>query len=101
MSKHTPIGDISIPLGWYMKGAEKKRRSRAIGTLMQTKDEHGTRHWIKLNAEALSPSLLILMSRNGHIESGADAVICNVYAPDAAESKPPAPGAPSEEDGPF
>lgn len=92
MSKHTPIGDISIPLGFYTKDGEKKRRGRNIGTLMETRDEHGVRQWMKLNAEVLSPSVLILMSRNGYIEGGADAVILNVYPPD----KPAASGSPAK-----
>lgn len=103
MSQHTPLGDLSLPIGHYLKDGDKKLRRRNLGTLMQTTDDGGERRfWIKLNADALNPSLLILCSRNGILEGGADGVIVNVYA---REERKPGAAAPADSaapaDGPF
>ncbi len=85
---HTPVGDITIAVGIYEKGGETKRNARRIGTLMQT-DEPGRdpRYWIKLNADAVNPSLLMLQSLNGLREKGSDSIILNCWPP-PREKKP-------------
>ncbi len=79
-----------MPVGTYTareNGQEKtKRRHREIGTLLEiTYDGGGTAMVAKINVEALSLELQILMRANGILQNGDDAVLCNVYAPQSRQ----------------
>lgn len=82
MSNTTELGDIAIPVGFYIpkSGGDAKRRYRRIGTLMQTEyDDGGKNMWLKLNGDALSSSLLILTRQ--FMPKGDDGVILSVFTP--------------------
>lgn len=96
---HTSLGDVALPVGHYTKGGEKKYRRRQLGTLMRTSYPDGTeRLWIKIHADVLNPSLLILASRNQIMQPGDDSIIASVYADDARSGAAEAP-APADQDG--
>lgn len=101
MSKHTQIGDIAAPVGYYTDGEKQKKRYRNVGVLMRTEDQDGIRFWIKLNAEVIQPSLLIQMKPN--MEKGADAAILTVFEPreKTSSQKPAATEGDQADDIPF
>lgn len=102
MSQTTVLGDISVPISSYEKEGQKRRRGRTIGELFRTDDNEGPRYWLKLNAEQLSPSLLIILSRNQLIKKDEDTVILNVYPPRDAQKAKSSEAPPADEgDRPF
>lgn len=87
MSQHTEAGDIAITVGSYTKNGEVKSRYRNVGTLMKSiRDDGSEGFWLKLNAEALSPSLLIIHRHK--MEKGADQVLLSVFEKKDDTSKP-------------
>ena len=87
MSKHTELGDIAIQVGAYESQGKQKKRFRRIGVLMRTEyDDGGKNLWIKIHADALNPSLLIIS--RAYMEKGADMALLSVFPP--KEEKPPA-----------
>lgn len=87
MSQTTELGDIAIPVGFYEKSGEIKKRYRRIGSLMQTtRDDGSSGFWVQFNADALSPSLLILT--RAQMEKGGDRVLLSVFEKDAANKTP-------------
>lgn len=87
MSTTTEIGDLAIPVGFYDKNGEIKKRYRRIGSLMQTtRDDGQPGFWASLNADALSPSLLILT--RSQMEKGGDRVLLSVF--EKSDDKKPA-----------
>jgi len=97
---HVKVGDIALPVGSYEKQGQKRNRNRTIGTLMRTDYHDGSRLWIKLNGDALSPSLLMLAMKSGALEAGDDGVIANVFEPreQQQQGKPAAAPAAAEMD---
>lgn len=83
------LGDIAITVGTYKHATKGERKSRrTIGKLMQTSYADGGRsQWIKLNADALSPSLLMLALP--HMLPGSDTVLLDIFEPRAKEEPKP------------
>ena len=89
------LGDIAIAVGSYKKGDKEHKARRRIGKLMETTYEDGGKSlWIKLNQEALSPSLLICA--RPFTQKGSDTVLLDVFRPDKDKA---APGEPAPDDG--
>lgn len=88
MATHQKIGDATIVVGSYIKGNETKKRYRNIGVLMKSTDQDGERYWMRIDGDALSPSLLIL-ARAGMMK-GDDSVSVNIFAEreEAPEQEP-------------
>ncbi len=94
MSNTTELGDIAIPVGWYEKNGEKKKRYRRVGTLMQTERDDGQGFWIKLNVDALSPSLYV--AARCCLAAGDDQAILSVF--EREEKKTSTESAPADPD---
>jgi hypothetical protein len=75
----TDIGEILIPVGHYQKeGGATGKRYRKLGTLLETTHDDGhVSRFMRLNAEVLSPSLLILARQ--FAKKGDDTVIVSVF----------------------
>ena len=84
------VGDIAIAVGSYKHATKGERKTRRnIGKLMQTTYADGGKSmWIKVNADALSPSLLMLALP--HMLPGSDTVLLDIFEPRVkdAEGKP-------------
>ena len=80
MSTTTKLGNLAVAVGSYTAGSDTKKRFRTIGELMKATDSEGERLWIKLNGEALSPSLLDLI-RATDMKPGDDQVTVRVFEP--------------------
>lgn len=96
------IADISIAIGSYKVGDQIKQRQRHIGELVEfTNDQTGASFQkLKLNADALSPSLMIMArAAAGKDRAGDDTIMCSVWeekqdkpAPDGrAQAQTPKP----------
>lgn len=89
MSTTTEIGSIAIPVGWYEQDGKTKKRYRNIGKLMKTTREgEGEGFWLALNAEALSPSLLI--QARPLMDKGSDRVVLSIFTDDEKQPQKPA-----------
>lgn len=83
------IADISIACGFYQDGDKIKQRQRKIGELVEfTNDQTGASFQkLKLNADALSPSLMIMArAAAGKDRAGDDTIMCSLW-----EEKPEKP----------
>lgn len=85
--KTRKLGDITVPVGTYQSGGEKKTRQRQVGALMETEhDDGGRRMWIRINGDALSPSLLMLALRASEAR-GEDGVVLPIWEERAGEER--------------
>jgi len=100
--QHEELGEIAIQVGSYEKDGKPKKRFRRIGTLMRTTyDDGGKSEWLRLNADALNPSLLIIA--RAYMEKGSDSALLSVFPKrkQAAASEPEAGADTEPEDIPY